>query len=82
MTSYTVLYKPMTSGQNSASGAPQGWQALPKPYEAASNLAAVRAAAADTQKAGFYAAIPVRSFEIVTIEIETNPRVKIVKGQA
>ena len=77
MTTYTILHKP-DQPTNGSSGQ-SGWQKLPKEYEAASNTAAVRAAAAETQKPGAYVAIPSRSFEVIRIEIETNPRVKVVK---
>lgn len=77
MTSYTILYKPEPAA-NSATPA-TGWEVLGKTYDAVSNVAAVRAAAADAQKSGSYVAIPTRSFDVVRIEIETNPRVKVVK---
>lgn len=77
MTQYTILYK-AEQAANAAGGA-SGWQVLDKTYDATSNLTAVRAAAGDSQKSGSYVAIPSRSFDIVRIEIETNPRVKVVK---
>lgn len=80
MTTYTVLYKPEQVSNNVSGASPMRWERLPKEYEAASNTAAVRAAAVETNKGGYYAAIPVRSFEVIRIEIETNPRVKVVKG--
>jgi hypothetical protein len=70
MTSYVILHK-LDSDDD--------YGVLAKRYSAASNTAAVRAAAADVQQAGSYVAIPERSFEVVRIEIETNPRVKVVK---
>jgi hypothetical protein len=78
VTAYTVLYKPEPVA-NAASGVPSGWQVLDKTYDATSNVSAVRAAAAESQKSGSYVAIPSRSFDVVRIEIETNPRVKVVK---
>lgn len=72
MTSYVILHKLK---------ADDDYGVLAKRYDAASGNSAVRAAAADVQQGGQYVAIPARSFEIVTIEIETNPRVKVVKGQ-
>lgn len=72
MTSYIVLHKLDEDVK---------FTVLPKQYEAASSTSAVRAAGIDIEEGGQYVAIPVRSFEIVTIEIETNPRVKVVKGQ-
>ena len=69
-TEYTVLHK---------LAAEDDYGVLPKTYEGSSSTAAVRAAAADVQQAGTYVAIPTRSFDPVNIEIETNPRVKVVK---
>lgn len=80
MTTYTILYKPESPTNGVTAAASAGWQKLPKEYEAGSNTAAVRLAAAETNKGGSYVAIPVRSFEVIRIEIETNPRVKVVKG--
>ena len=69
-TKYVVLYKATTEDK---------YERLPQDVEAAGAVAAVRAAAADTQEGGIYVAIPERSFDPITIEIETNPRVKVVK---
>jgi hypothetical protein len=69
MTTYTLLFKEPDE---------ELFDVLPKAYEAGSSDSAVRAAAADMQKAGTYVAIPARSFDPVRIEIETNPRVKVV----
>jgi hypothetical protein len=71
MTRYVLLFKDGTSDD---------YGVLAKRYEAASNVSAIRAAAADVQKPGTYVAIPERSFETIVIEIDTDPRVKVVKA--
>lgn len=78
MTSYIVLYKP-DPGQNSQTPGSTGWQQLDKTFDATSDNAAVRAAAADWRKPGYYVGIPARSFDPVRIEFEAQPRVKVVK---
>lgn len=70
MTTYVVLFKEPNEDL---------FDVLDKRYEAGSGNAAVRAAAGDMQKQGTYVAIPERSWEPTRIEIETNPRVKVVK---
>ena len=79
MTQYTILYKAASAQQLASSGGQSGWQVLDKTYDAASNVSAIRAAAADSNKSGSYVAIPSRSFDVVRIEIDLNPRVKVVK---
>lgn len=77
MTNYTILFKAPVAVN--ATGGQPGWELLATTYDAASNTAAIRAAAAATEKPGTYVAIPTRSFEQVSIEIDLNPRVKVVK---
>jgi hypothetical protein len=81
VTTYVLLHRVAQDAldADAKTAASASWAPLPKTYEAASNTAAVRAAAADVQQPGEYVAIPARSFDPVTIEIETNPRVKVVK---
>ena len=77
MTKYAILYRAKDADA-------ADWRRLPGTIEAASGSSASRAAAqklhAETGSAdGDFVAIPERSWDPITIEIETNPRVKVVK---
>ena len=69
-TLYKVLYR-AKSGDD--------WQVSPETFDAASAASAARAAAAKVQQAGEYVAVPARSWDPITVEIETKTHVKVVK---
>jgi hypothetical protein len=70
MTTYKVLYLEPDAAK---------YELLPKTFDASSAPSAAKAAALDSEQPGQYVAIPARSWDPLNIEIETNPRVKVVK---
>lgn len=79
MTTYKIFFRAPANTSNAVSGDANAWTLLTKTYDAGSGDAAAKAAALDHNKPGQYAAIPARSWDPVKLEIETNPRVKVVK---
>ena len=71
-TLYKVLYREKGSDADS-------WGVLADTYDAASTSAAARAAAANIEQPGEYAAVPARSWDPISVEIETKTHVKVVK---
>lgn len=71
MTSYVVLRKAdQGSGQ-------MGWLEMGPPVDAVDSNAAIRKAVEDKNVEGQYVAVPMRSFQIVTVSVETKRTVKI-----